>query len=536
MDRRFLICCLAILTLAFHGCGPPTGTDTERANSLHRGNEAEPESLDPHAVRSVAALNISRDLGEGLVSLDADGELIPGAAHTWSVSEDGLRYRFRLRPDGRWSNGDPVTAEDFVAGFRRLLDPATGAFYGDLLSDIAGASDVLRGRLSPEELSVRARGADELEIELAQATGHFLKLLSLPAAFPIHRPSLARHGDRFARAEQFISNGAYRLAEWRVGSHIRLKRNEFYWDAANTAISQVWYYPTVDQVSELNRYRAGELDITANVPTQAFARLREQRRNELKVAPYLNTYYYGFNLTRPPFKDNKALRRALSMVIDRELLVREVTRRGEQAALGFLPPGLAGYQPQRVDFSDWPWQQRVAEARRLYAQAGYSAAEPLVTQIRFNTDRGHRQIAVAIQSMWREALGVETELLNEELKVHLSRLRQRRETGVFRASWVGDYADPQTFAALLATDNPANLTGYANPDYDGLLARAAATLDPAQRLSLLQEAEKIMLDDVPLIPLYFYVSKHLVKPRVRGWRDNALDIHLTRHLAIAGGG
>ncbi len=521
-----------MVSLVLTGCSGPADPGPA-ALALHRGNEAEPESLDPHAVRSVAAMNIARDLGEGLLTLDGLGNPIPGAAESWSVSGDGVRYRFVLRPEGRWSNGEPVIAADFVAGFRRLLSPATAAFYAALLTDIRGAAEVLRGGRSPEQLAVRAISPYELEIELVRPTAHFLKLLTLPAAFPLHRPSLGTHGRSFARAGRLVSNGGYRLAEWQVGSHIKLERNSHYWDAANTAIEQIWYYPTVDQLSELNRYRAGELDVTANVPTQAFQALAAERPHELKVAPYLGTYYYGFNLTRGPFKDNQPLRRALSLVIDRELLVREVTRRGEQAAFGFIPPGLIGYEAQRTDFAGWPRERRLQEARRLYAQAGYSDARPLETEIRFNTDRGHQQIALAIQSMWKEALGVKTRLINEELKVHLSRLRERAETEVFRASWVGDYADPYTFAELLTSDNPANLTGYTSPAYDALLQRAAATSSARERLSLLAQAEQLMLNDAPLIPIYFYVSKHLVRPRVRGWRANVLDIHLSRHLALS---
>ena len=529
----WLVLCSAACALWLGACGAPERGAPGAAGTLHRGNEAEPESLDPHAVRSVAALNVARDLGEGLVTFDAAGNLVPGAAQSWAVSEDGLRYVFELRPAARWSNGDPLTAADFVAGFRRLLTPATAAFYGELLLDIRGAAEILAGERAPETLAVRDLTDYRLEIELARPTGHFLKLLTLPAAFPIHGPSLAEFGPGFARPGRLVSNGAYRLAEWTVGSHIGLLRNEHYWDAANSAIGQVWYYPTVDQLGELNRYRAGELDITANVPASAFPRLKRERAAELRVAPYLSTYYYGFNLRRPPFQDQPALRRALSMVIDRRLLVREVTRRGEQPALGWIPPGLVGYAPQQVDFAAWPPERRLAEARRLYAAAGYSAANPLKTEIRFNTDRGHQQIAVAIQSMWREALGVQTTLVNTELKVHLAQIREGGQTQVFRASWVGDYADPQTFAALLTSGNPANLTGYANPDYDALLAEAAATTDQSRRLSLLREAERVMLNDMPLMPIYFYVSKHLVRPRVRGWSDNTLDVHLSRHLALA---
>lgn len=524
--------CPALVATALVGCSGPTATDQAGANALHRGNEAEPESLDPHAVRSVAAQNIMRDLGEGLVTFGAAGDLVPGAARSWSVSEDGLHYRFDLRTDARWSNGDPVTAADFVTGFRRLMNPATGAFYGELLGDIRAAADILRGDKLPDELGIQAVGDQRLHIELTRPAAHFLELLALPATFPIHRPTLEEHGKGFARAGRLVTNGAYRLAEWRVGSHIRLERNPHYREAANTAIETVWYYPTVDQMAELNRYRAGELHITANVPTQAFARLHLERPAELKVAPYLNTYYYGFNLTRPPFAENPGLRRALSMVIDRELLVREVTRRGEQPARGWIPPGLPRYQPQRVDYASWPRDQRLEEARRLYREAGYSQDKPLRTEIRFNTDRGHQQIAVAIQSMWKTALGVEAQLINEELKVHLARVRERADTQVFRASWVGDYSDPNTFAALFKSDNPANLTGYANPAYDALLERAAATRQQDQRMVLLQEAEAMMLADAPLIPIYFYVSKHLVHRTVTGWRAHALDHHPTRYLAL----
>jgi oligopeptide transport system substrate-binding protein len=348
----------------------------------------------------------------------------------------------------------------------------------------------------------------------------------------VHRPTLQRLGRDFARPGNAVSNGAFVLAEWTVGSHIVARRNAHYWGNASNQIDTINYLHIADQGAELRRYRAGELDITYTVPPAQFKWIRENLGAELRISPQLSTYYYGYNLHREPFKDNTKLRLALSMVIDRERLTESVTGRGELPAYGWVPVGVANYESQRPEWADLSFAERVHRARQLYAQAGYSAEHPLRTEVRYNIDESHTRIAVAIASMWKESLGVETELVGEEFKVLLQNIDRHDVTQVFRSSWIGDYNDAYTFAQYLKSDFGLNLPGYRNPRYDALLASAAAEVDIARRSSTLEEAERLMLLDQPVIPLYFYVNKHLVKPYVEGWHNNVMNVQYCKNLVL----
>lgn len=508
-----LVATLALLA----ACGPAVDQETV-ANTLQRAIPTDPESLDLHKARSMQAAHVLRDLGEGLVAYSASGELVPGAAERWDVSDDGLTYTFHLRDNARWSNGDALTATHFVAGMERLVNPATAAFYAEFLADVAAAS-------APDERT--------LVLTLARPTPYLLSLLTHPATFPVHPPSLAEHGDSFARPGKLVSNGAYRLEAWVPGSIVALRRNEHYWNNAATAIDAVNYHVIVQDNSELNRYRAGELHITSTVPPDSFEQVREAYGEQLKIAQYLGVYYYGYNLTRPPFKDNAALRQALSMAVDREQLATRIIGRGEVPAYSWVPSAVANYEPPVMSFASLSKAEREAIARRLYKEAGYGPDKPLRVELRYNTSDSHKKIALAVQSMWREVLGVETTLINEENKVLLENMRAAEVTQVYRSSWIGDYNDAHTFLSVLRGGVPSNMPRYANAEYDDLLARAAAQPDLERRRLYLEEAERVMLADHPAIPLYFYVSKHLVSPRVAGWGDNVLDYHYSQHLSLS---
>jgi len=511
-------------------CG---GADTGAIRTLDRGLGAEPESLDPHKAGSAEAGDVQRDLGEGLTGYTATGELVPGAAVDWEVSRDGREYRFALRPDARWSTGEPVTAGDFVYSFRRLVDPATAAFYSQSVIDIENAAAILAGSRPVEDLAVSATDDLELLVRLERPTPYFLALLTHPSMFPVHRESVERLGDAFARPGNLVTNGAYRLVAWQFGSLIELRRNDHYWDNRGTQIDRVRHHFIPEPAVELNRYRAGELHITDNVPPEAFARVRHERPEELRVAPYLNVYYYGFNLTRPPFADNPDLRRALSMAIDRDILTGKVTGRGEAPAYSWVPPGVDNHRESLVPYAAMSVEERHAAAMRAYEAAGFSKERPLEVEIRYNTSDTHQRIALAIQSMWRDVLGVRATLINEEFQVLLSNMRAKQVTQVFRSSWLGDYNDAHTFLQLMLTDAPSNMTGYSNPEFDSLVARAAEQTDPERRRHYLEEAERVLLSDHPVIPIYFFVSKHLVSPKVRGWGDNVLDYHYSQHLSLS---
>ena len=512
-------------------CGGPD-TSEEGLSVLNRSLASPPDSLDIHRATNTQAHNVQADLFEGLLGYSASGSLESGVATNWTVSDDGLTYTFTLRDNARWSNGDPVTAEDFVYSFRRLVAPDTAAFYADFLTTIVNARQVTGNEVEPQYLGVKAIDTYTLVISLTQPTPYFPQLLTHPATFPLHRESVEAHGDRFARAENLVSNGAYRLVSHVVGGRITLSRNTHYWDNDATSIDVVHYDTNTSPTDEYNRYRTGELDITSNVAPGQFQRIKERHPNELRVAPLLGLYYYGLNLTQPPFKDNPKLRKALSLVIDREILVQKVSGRGEIAAHSWVPPGVENYQRQELTFVDTPMEERIEEAKRLYREAGYSDANPLQFELRYNTADFEQRMALAIQSMWLEHLGAQATLVNEEFKVLISNIQGMQITQAFRLSWIGDYNDADTFLQLMMTDNPMNLTGYSNGEVDDLLERASRELSPDRRELLFRQAEREFLDDYAAIPLYYYVSKHLVSQRVKGWEDNILDRHPTKHLSV----
>ncbi|MCK6372367.1 MAG: peptide ABC transporter substrate-binding protein, partial [Gammaproteobacteria bacterium] len=451
--------------------GGASGTELAGRQVLRKGNGAEPESLDPHRAESVTAANILRDLFEGLTLEAPDGRIVPGAAERWEVSEDGLAWTFYLRADGRWSNGDPVTAYDFEYGLRRSCDPETLNEYSSILFPIENAEAVVAGRQPPKSLGVAALDERTLRIRLSGPTPYLPGLLTHATAYPVHRASLAAHGGQFARPGKLVSNGAYRLVEWAVQSHIRLERNEHYWDDDDTVIDEVWYYPIENDDTEVSRYRAGELDFTESVPFRQIPLLRRILPDELKIAPYLGSYYFGFNNTKPPFKDNLPLRLALSLAVDRDILTQRVTGAGEIAAYGFVPP-VAGYTGQSPEWAAWTQERRNEEARRLYREAGYSEQNPLVVELLYNTDQNHKRVAGALAAMWKQTLGVRTRLLNQEWKVFLENRKRRIITQVFRSGWIGDYDDAYTFLQLMHSANGQNDPGYRSAAYDALLDQA----------------------------------------------------------------
>ena len=518
--------------LASYGpVGGESGTEPAQEQVLHRGNGTEPQTLDPHRAEGVPSSNILRDLFEGLVAEAPNGELIPGAAESWKISEDGLIYTFTLRPDGRWSNGDPVTAHDFEYGLRRSADPETLSRYSSVLAPIRNAREVIAGEQPPEALGVTAVDERTLVIELETPTPYLLGLLTHSSCYAVHRGVVEEHGSRWSRVGTHVGNGAYRLKDWVVQSHIHVERNTHYWDNGNTTLDEVYFYAIENQDAELKRYRADELDITSTIPQKQLKWIRENLAEEFRVTPYLGTYYFGFNTTRGPFAGQPGLRRALSLAVNRDIIARVVSGAGEPVAYGWVPP-VRGYTQQVPVEAGWTQQQREAEARRLYAEAGYSADNPLTLEVLYNTSDNHKRIAIALRSMWKEVLGVQATLANQEWKVFLETRKRKQETEIFRAGWIGDYEDAYTFAQLLESTNEQNDSGYNNPEYDALLAAASAEPDTARRAEYLQQAEQLMLADQPVLPLYFYVTKRMVKPWVSGYEGNIMDHIYARHLSI----
>jgi oligopeptide transport system substrate-binding protein len=521
----------ALAACAKHG-GPGTpGAGAPYARMLVRGGGPDPDSLDPQKARGFEAQGIVRDLCEGLTTLSHEAGVAPGIASHWSVSADGLTWTFTLRPNARWSNGDKVVAADFVAGLRRLADPATASGYAQYADVIANTDDIVAGRKPPEALGVAAPDDATVVITLGTRAPYLPALLSHPSTCPVHRPTLARYGERFARPGIMVSDGAFVLKEWVQGTYVLLVRNHDYWNDAATRLDAVKYLIIEDENAELTRYRGGELEVTSVVPRGQFDWIRAHLADQLHVSPQLTTYYYGFNLRRAPFRDKPKLRRALSLVIDREKLTQLVLRMGELPAYGWVPPGVDNYTGQSFDYRGEPMTARIAEAQRLYREAGYSSAHPLSFELRYNAAEVHTKLAVAVASMWQEALGVDVHLVQTEFKSLLQDIA-RGDVEMFRSSWVGDYNDAYTFAQYLKSDFGVNLPHYSNPAYDALLAEAQSQLDAGARRALLEQAERLMLRDTPLIPLYFYVDKHLVKPEVLGWYDNVMNVTYSKDLGL----
>ena len=526
----------ALLALALSACGREQAVpDRHEARApegpvvLRRGNGPEPTTLDPQRAQDENSREVIRDLYEGLVAETSAGELVPGAAASWEVSADGLRWTFTLRPDNRWSNGEALTAADFVAGFRRAVDPATASTEAGLLLPVEGAAGIIAGQAPPEKLGVTATGDLGLELRLERPTPYLLGLLTHPITFPVHRPSLAEHGNGFARPGKLVSNGAYRLDEWAHQSHVQLVRNEFFRERPQIDVVRFLAFDRPE--AELNHYRTDALDYTVQVPIGRLDWLHEELGDELHLTPALTTQYWLFNPLRPPTADLR-VRRALAMAVHRERLVEVVIGTGDQPAYGLVPPGVLNYTAQSFAWRELPFAERVARARELLREAGYGPDNPLELTVHYNTDENIRRVAVAVTSMWREHLGVEATLHNEEFRVMLARRQDPEAWRVLRLSWRGDYNDASNFLEILAPTGAVPDTGWVDEDYLRLLEQAGTEQDPAARRTLLEAAERRMLEFVPVLPLYHPVSRHLVKPWVRGYQSNVLSRAYSRNLSI----
>ncbi|UXI68201.1 peptide ABC transporter substrate-binding protein [Tahibacter amnicola] len=500
------------------------------SRELIRGNGPEPATLDVHRCQEVACGNLLRDLYEGLVTEGADGAIIAGAARSWRVSDDGRQWQFRLRDELCWSNGEALTAQDFVASLRRAVTPQTAAPMAQLLRPIANASAILRGEAAPESLGVTAVDAHTLHINLDEPVP-LLDRLALPIAMPVYLPAIAVHGVEHTRPGRLVGNGAYRLSGWTPHASVEMEKNTFFHAATDVAIARVRYVVTEDAGSELQRFLAGDVHITETVPPKPLPVLRAQFGERLRISPYVGSFWFGLNLTREPFRDNPALREALVLAVDRDILTRHITGLGEQPAFGIVPPGTRGHAAPVLPMAQLTPAARVARARERYAAAGYSADRPAQLEIRYNTSTLHRKLALAVAAMWRQTLGAQVRLRNEEWKVFVQNRRARVITQVFRGGWIADVNDPLDFLATFSgPDNPLNTTGFADPEFDAALTRAALLPDGTERTALLTAAEARVLSAHAVVPLYFYSSKHLVDDRLEGFAGNPLDHHATRWM------
>jgi oligopeptide transport system substrate-binding protein len=495
---------------------------------LRRGLGGEPGTLDPSAAADSFSLEVLGDLYEGLTAEAADGTVVPGVAASWSVDPTGTRYEFYLRHDARWSNGAPVRAQDFVNAWRRVVDPKQASPVADNLRVIAGAEAIIAGGAIPSSLRVSAPRDDVLAVVLTRPAPYFPQLLTHYSTFPVFSESSAKSHD----ARTWVSNGAYILSSWTPGGSLQLLKNPTYWDRDHVRITNVVYIPVPDEYAEWLRYRAGELDLTQSVPAAALASIREENLSELHLAPFLGTMYYAFNLRAAPFKNNLDLRKAFAMAINRPAILATVLPFGQRPAFGFVPNGTWNYQPQSWDWADTPDAMRIGEAQRLYAKAGYSRQAPLHLKLLFNSNPSIKQIAIATAAMWKETLGVETELIDEEYRVFLDSRKDFSRWDVVRLAWVADYNDAGSFLDTLRSGSANDDSGYDNPQFNALIDKAERTADIQMRREILESAERTMLADYPVIPIYFYSSKRLFKPYIQGELPNPLNRLYSKHLKI----
>jgi oligopeptide transport system substrate-binding protein len=494
--------------------------------ALRRGLGGEPSSLNPLTAADNFSFEVLRDLYEGLTTYGPNGEVTPGVAASWSISEAGTEYTFQLRKDARWSNGKPVRAQDFVNAWQRVVDPSEASPVADDLRPISGAASIIAGQSPPMSLGVFASSETTLVVKLQEPAPYLPELLTHSAAYPMYSRSERGH----ATSKNWVSNGPYVLSEWAPGTKIELAKNPTYWDRVNVRIKQV-EYQIADENSQYSRYRAGQLDMTDTVPASAVAMFREKQANELVTAPFLATSYYGLNLSTRPFAGNIYLRQALAMAIDRKRLVKSLTF-GQVGAYGFVPPGTWNYSPQSWTWRDLSDSDRIAEARRLYSKAGYSTESPLRLRLLFNSNPVIKNTAIIIAEMWRETLHIDTSLTEEEYRVFLQSRHDKSKWDVARLGWTADYDDASNFLDIFRRYSSNNDEGYSNPSFDTLLDEAARTSDTDKRRMILEKSEEKMLSDYPVIPLYFFVSKRLVKPYIHGVHLNPLNRIGSKSLSI----
>jgi len=525
------------LLLSLSGCvGRETPVEAgNRTQVLHRGVGPDLTDLDPQLATTAGAYNVLSALFEGLVAEDpVDLHPVPGVAETWTQTPDGLTYTFHLRSDARWSNGDPVTAQDFIASFQRALSPSLAAPNASALYIIRGAEAYNKGVQSDfSTVGLATPDSQTLRLTLEHPTESFLSQLNQSVWFPVHLASIQRSGSTTARGNPWarpgtlVGNGPFMLTGWSPGQEIVAAKSATYWDAAQVRLQGIHFHTIGSVDTEERAFRAGQLHLTEAFPAAKIASYQRDSPDLLRIDPLLGTYFYRFNVTRP-YLNKPRVRRALSLAIDRTAIVERVLGGGQEPAIGFTPPILAGYS---IDLSGGrTYEEAVAEAQRLLAEAGHPGGQGLpVIELLYNTSENHRLIAEAIQEMWRQNLGVEVRLANQE---NSSTLDSRR-TGnyeILRSSWTADFADTSNFLEIFRSDSGNNFTGWSSPDYDTLLFQAARTTDPAARRELYRRAEELLFAANPIIPLYHYTHVFAIRPEVKGWYPTALDHHPYKHV------
>ncbi|MSO97239.1 MAG: peptide ABC transporter substrate-binding protein [Rhodospirillaceae bacterium] len=496
---------------------------------FNRGSSAEPDTLDPHKSSGNTASIVLADLMLGLMSSDAKGDVVLGAAESYTVSPDGLVYTFKLRPGLKWSDGTPLTADDYVYSFRRVQDPTTASRYAQWMWAIKNAEAINRGQMPLESLGVRAIDARTFEMTMTVPNPVILETLTSLTGYPVPRHVVEKFGQEWTAPGNMVSNGAYVLKERVPQTRVTLEKNPLFYDAANVQIDEVNFFPTENLGTALNRFRAGELDVALNFPAEQLEWLKTNMPKELHIAPNLGVYYFLFNNAKPPFNDLRA-RKALSMAVDREGMVDKLALNGAGPAYSLVPPVVTTYSVYKAKIASLPMTERMAEAKRLLAEAGFGPDNPLKFTLRYDTLEENRKMAIFIAAMWRP-LGVAVELANSEFRD----IQRRARTGDYefmRFAYFSPFADASAYLNLYRSKDASNYTGFSNTDYDRFMSAANSTGDLAQRAAFMRQAEEVLMENYTIMPVYHYAGRRLVHQYVKGWVDNPRNQNLSRYLTI----
>lgn len=498
---------------------------------LHRSNAGQAGTLDPHLSIGAFRGAVLTELFEGVVSSDGSGNLVPALAGSWTMSLDETVYTFHIKEDLTWSDGTPLNAHDFVYSFRRLMDPQTASRYATYYYPIVNGESVTRGVVPPEELGVAAPDDHTLVFSLSQPTPYILEILYHEAARPVPRHAIEKFGQDWVKPENMVTSGPYRLVEYIPNTYLKLARNDAYYEADQVSVDEVLFYPMNDNATAVTRFRAGEYDEVFTIPRAHLTMMQKEMPEAVRIGPMPGLVYYAFNTKIAPFDDVR-VRRALSMAVDRELIAERIVGSGETPAHNYLPQGLPGYVDQPVaPYLDIPKAERVTEAIQLLQDAGFGPANPLSFEVSFDNRDEYRRVAVALQAMWRP-LGVFPELLNKEFQVHYADM-QSRNFQMAQTSILAPYLDVSSILIYLESGAVGfNTTGFNNAEFDEAVKSANRTSDLEARAKLIYRAEEILLERVPIIPLYNTVSKYLLNPKIRGWAHNVRVRHPARYMSF----
>ena len=515
--KKLSVLLMVIAMLASLASGCTTSGKKDGGKTLRWAIGTEPQTLDPRKSTGVPEQLVQSQIFEGLCVRDKNGNPAPGVAEHWVISPDGLVYTFHLRENAKWSNGDPVTAQDFEYAWKTTLSPELASEYAEMLFYIKNGEKFNKKEVGADQVGVKALNDKTLEVTLEHATAYFLSVLPHHSYFAVHKKTVEANPNWAADTKTIIGNGPFKIAAWTHNSTIELVQNEQYWDKGKVKLDKISMILSDNLSTVLSMFENNQVDLTNDPPPVAEIP-RLQKEGKLKVYPYLGTYYYEFNTKKAPF-DNPKVRKAFALAIDREALVTNVTKAGQKPATGWVPAGLSdakGGEDYRKVGGDLIKDKDYETAKKLLAEAGYPEGKglPPITLL-YNTQEMHKSIAEAIQEMWKKNLGVEVGITNQEWKVYL----QSRTAGdyqVARAGWIGDYPDPMTFIDMMVTGNGNNRARWSNGEYDRLVGIAKANLDQSIRMKAMHDAEKILMDEMPILPIYFYTQPILEKQNLKG--------------------